>query len=51
MAELLITGNPWEGFEFYGPFETSEDAIAYAERKRLDGGDWWVCEINPPEGV
>ena len=44
---ILITGNPVDGFERYGPFKTGEDAIAAGE-DRLDG-DWWIAPLRGKE--
>lgn len=44
---ILIIGNPVDGFEYYGPFKTGEEAIAYGE-DRL-GGDWWIAPLRGKE--
>lgn len=43
---ILITGNPVDGFEYFGPFKTGDDAIAYAETARFDG--WWIAPLQEP---
>lgn len=42
---ILITGNPANGFTFYGPFDVADDATSYAEFLRLDDS-WHVCPLN-----
>lgn len=41
---MIATGNPAEGFAFYGPFECSEDAIEWGEQN-LDR-DWWEVPLQ-----
>lgn len=48
---ILIRGNPVDGLTFLGPFDSRETAIEYAEVAMADdGGDWWVADLNKPEG-
>jgi len=47
MHHIVIIGSPDAGFEFVGPFDSSEDALAYAEQERTK--NWWVCELQKPE--
>lgn len=47
MKYIVITGNPVDGCEYFGPFKTHEKATDYAERY-LDG-DWWVTTLYKPE--
>lgn len=41
---IIIHGNPVDGFEFYGPFLSTEYATAFGERL---GGEWWLKELVP----
>ena len=41
---ILITGDPVDGFEYFGPFKTGEEAIAAGE-DHLDG-DWWIAPLR-----
>lgn len=43
--KIIVTGNPVDGFQFYGPpFESLDDNTAdYFE------GDWRVAELEPIE--
>ena len=49
IPHIVITGNPVDGFIFYGPFKSSEDAIDYGENDVF--GEWWIAEIEEPEGA
>lgn len=50
MKHIIVVGNPVEGYEFYGPFESPEDAIRYADNN-LDYGDHWeIAKLKAPEG-
>lgn len=44
---ILITGNPVDGFEYFGPFKTGKEAITYGE-ERL-GNDWWIAPLRGKE--
>lgn len=48
---IVITGNPLDGLEFYGPFKTADDAVAFGERldPRLGDGSWWIAPLQAPE--
>lgn len=44
MQSIIVTGNPIEGFQYWGPFDEFTDAISY----QFEGeGDWWVAGIMP----
>ena len=43
---IIVAGNPFDGFDFYGPFRDIEDAIDYADRQFF-GETWWVANIEP----
>ena len=47
-AYVVITGNPVDGLFFYGPFDSYDEATAYAERNH-DGDDWWATKLQQPE--
>lgn len=40
---VAITGNLSEGFEFHGPFDSFDDAAAFA-----DGMESWISVMWPP---
>lgn len=43
---VLIYGNPVDGLEFIGPFNSHETAIQHAETYILS--DWWIAEMEAP---
>ena len=50
--QVLIVGNPLDGFDVYGPFpiseyEYSEEANDFATIHKFDY--WWVVPLNDPE--
>lgn len=47
---IIIHGNPVDGFEYIGPFSTNEDAIRYIEEDRdLRQRDAWVAPMHLPD--
>lgn len=48
MSVIVITGNPVSGLNFYGPFDTANEAVEYGHRND-EGGDWWVAPLVTPE--
>lgn len=44
---LLITGNPVDGFTYYGPYNSSEAAADAGEQT---GADWWIIKPTEPKG-
>lgn len=49
---IIVYGNPCDGFNFRGPFDTPSQAVDYAEDTR-GGCDelYWVTELNAPETI
>lgn len=49
---IIVTGNPIDGFEFFGLFEKETDGIDWAS-KQFDDRDWWLASVttsaNPTE--
>lgn len=43
---IVCCGNPFDGFAFAGPFDSHNEALAWAERHCTDS--YWVSEIEPP---
>lgn len=43
---ILISGNPVDGFSYYGPFLSSESAINFGDR--IFDGDWWIVAVEKP---
>lgn len=44
---ILITGNPVDGFQYHGPFDSTEDAADWASRTQ--DADWWVAPVQHAE--
>jgi hypothetical protein len=43
----IVSGNPIDGFQFVGPFATSEDAVEFGNTLDRDT-DWWIAPLYPP---
>ena len=44
---IIVTGNPVDGFEFYGPFKSITEAAEHANTDGLfDDHDWWVADLH-----
>lgn len=43
---ILIVGNAVDGHEFFGPFESNEDATWYGENHALYQ-TWWTVDLTP----
>ena len=41
MSKIIATGNPQDGFKFYGPIQELTDEIAEQYE-----GDWWVLNLD-----
>ena len=48
-SHIVGSGNPVNGFQFYGPFEGHEAALDWVDLN-LDS-DWWIVELENPEEV
>ena len=44
---IVVTGSPGTGFVYYGPFNTYNDALSYAENERYEE-PWWVDTLEIP---
>lgn len=44
----IATGDPLNGFRYYGPFDSTLDAVNWAKTKRNDE-DWWLIPMTRPE--
>lgn len=44
MYYIIVTGNPVEGFRFYGKFDTHGEAIGRAALSFSDE-TWWIAEV------
>jgi hypothetical protein len=45
MNFIVITGNPVNGFQAVGPFETRQEALECGEGLKED---WWIMEVHKP---
>lgn len=45
---VLVEGNPVDGFTYTGPFNSSEEAVEYADDGVCTTADWWVAEMEFP---
>ena len=43
---LVVYGDPVDGFEFYGTFNSHEEAVSWAESS-LDS-PWWIAKLQLP---
>lgn len=44
---VILTGNPIDGFQVFGSFETQEEANKFVEQE-VDGIELWVLPLNNP---
>ena len=53
-AQYMVTvGDPFDGFTHYGPFDSAEEANAWADNENTASGvvgneSWWVGVLNLP---
>lgn len=47
MTSVIITGNPIDGFQAFGPFDTAEEADLFVTQE-ADGIETWVIPVNDP---
>ncbi len=51
LPHIVITGNPVDGFEFFGPFIGGFTAVEAADEARTsDSGSWHVAPLRPMQG-
>ena len=48
MDYILMYGNPYEGFEFVGPFENGTDAVEYADNEIGNNYEYWAIALVDP---
>jgi hypothetical protein len=46
MSHVIMTGNPIDGFQLFGPFTSSEEAAKFTDQ--IDGIELWVLPISDP---
>lgn len=47
-THLIVNGNVNEGFKFYGPFDSEEDAFKFAENQFHLTKRWSIVELQKP---
>lgn len=47
IPHIIVTGNPVEGFEFIGPFDSDVDAARYGNEDP-DMEEWWISPLDRP---
>lgn len=47
MAHVIMTGNPIDGFQLFGTFDTPEEANKFVETE-ADGIELWVLPVSNP---
>ena len=50
MKYIILSGNPVEGYEFYGPFDTQESALRYADNNLDYDREWCFAHLIEPKG-
>lgn len=49
---IVVFGDPLTGYVFYGPFNSDDDAHAYAlymcEARWYGSPHWYIAELEPP---
>jgi len=50
MKTIVIAGNPCDGYTYYGPFDSFDDACEYSDRE-LRKHETWIATLQPPEEV
>jgi hypothetical protein len=47
MAHVIVTGNPIDGFQLFGPFTEQAEADKFVEQE-ADGIELWVLPVHDP---
>lgn len=45
---IIMTGNPVDGFSFYGSYPSREEAAEDAT-VNITQADWWIVELQPAD--
>jgi hypothetical protein len=43
---VVLAGDPWSGFQVFGPFDSELEATEYAEDKLTHKEFWWVMKTE-----
>lgn len=46
---IIVTGNPVDGFEFFGPFDDEVAAAEWADKNDDGMPYWWVSYLSNPD--
>lgn len=46
---IVIAGNIFDGYKFFGPFSDIETSIEWAEE--FIATEWFTAKLEPPEGI
>lgn len=46
---IIIIGNPCEGFEFIGPFDSLEEAARHGNQDGNIDQEWWTAKLDDPQ--
>lgn len=44
---VVAVGNPFDGIELIGPFESADEANEYADQSFGGKDTWWVMKVEP----
>jgi poly(3-hydroxyalkanoate) synthetase len=44
---IVVVGGPVEGYSYFGPFETKDDAISWTEQNTINADAWWIAPLQP----
>lgn len=47
MQYVILAGNPINGFEVFGPFNSEHDASNFADS--LEDREWWLTPLTSPD--
>jgi hypothetical protein len=45
---IVLAGNPFDGFSYYGTFESFEEAQEWADSTIGFNSEWWVAKLDNP---
>jgi hypothetical protein len=46
---VIVSGNPIDGFSFYGPFLNASEANNWGDSEMNANSEWWVSDMTPQE--
>lgn len=45
---VIAFGDPFDGIQLVGPFDSHEAAVEYAEDESGSSTDWWIAPLEQP---